>query len=75
MPEKLHLSHRSRFVILGGTPDELITLGEMKMRYVRKVLSLSNGNKSLAARILGIDRRTISHRVVEAETAVDATEE
>ena len=52
--------------IPGGTPDELITLGEMKMRYVRKVLSLSNGNKSLAARILGIDRRTISHRVVES---------
>ena len=75
LPEKLHLSHRSRFVIPGGTPDELITLGEMKMRYVRKVLSLSNGNKSLAARILGIDRRTISHRVVESPSAVEVSEE
>ena len=70
LPDKVHLAGSSRFVVAGGAPEELVTLGEMRHRYLRKVLAISNGNKSLAARILGIDRRTISSRMVSSEELV-----
>jgi len=71
LPDKLHRSQRSRFAIPGDPVEDLVTLGEMKSRYVRRVLALSNGNKSLAARILGIDRRTIAHCKADAPAAID----
>ena len=75
LPEKLHRSRGVQFAIPGGSPDELVTLGEMKVRYVRRVLSMSNGNKSMAARILGIDRRTIASCRATTATAIDEVEE
>jgi DNA-binding NtrC family response regulator len=40
---------------------DFVTLSEMKQRYLRAALASCGGNKSLTARTLGIDRRTISH--------------
>ncbi|MEO6771887.1 MAG: sigma-54 dependent transcriptional regulator [Kofleriaceae bacterium] len=45
------------------SPDELITIDEMTRRYVRKVLALVNGNKTHAAKVLGIDRRSLYRRL------------
>ncbi len=46
-------------------PDEvLLTLEEIKKRYVIRVLKKTNGNRSKAAQILGIDRKTL-FRMVE----------
>ena len=39
--------------------SELVTLAELERRYVRHALDLLGGNKSLAARVLGIDRRSV----------------
>jgi two-component system, NtrC family, response regulator AtoC len=39
----------------------LLPLLEMKRRYVRTVLAMSGGNKSLTGRLLDVDRRTITH--------------
>ncbi len=39
--------------------DDRPSLAEMERRYVRLILSETDGNKSRAAEILGIDRRTI----------------
>ena len=39
----------------------LLPLVEMKRRYVRTVLAMSGGNKSLTGRLLDVDRRTITH--------------
>ncbi|HEY1810939.1 MAG TPA: sigma-54 dependent transcriptional regulator [Kofleriaceae bacterium] len=47
--------------------SELVTLSEMKQRYLRVALASCGGNKSLAARTLGIDRRTISHLLATSE--------
>jgi two-component system response regulator HydG len=38
---------------------EIITLVELERRYVQRVLTLFNGNKSRTAQALGIDRRTL----------------
>jgi len=39
--------------------DELVPLKEMERRYIQKVLNYTNNNKTQAAAILGIDRKTI----------------
>ena len=48
-----------------GQPDELITLDEIERRYIRQVLVATSNNKSEAARILGIDRRSLYRRLHE----------
>ena len=47
------------------SPGELITLDEMERRYVRQVLNAVGGNKTHAARVLGIDRRSLYRRLEE----------
>ena len=44
-------------------PLEMITLAEMQRRYVREVLDATAGNKTRAARLLGIDRRSLYRRL------------
>ncbi len=36
------------------------TLDELSLRYLRRVIAHANGNKTKAAEMLGIDRRTVS---------------
>jgi DNA-binding NtrC family response regulator len=43
--------------------SELLTLAELERRYVRHVVAATGGNKSLAARILGVDRKTLAKRL------------
>jgi two-component system response regulator HydG len=43
--------------------DELLTLEELEQRYIRKVLRAVSDNKSQAAKILGLDRRTLYRRL------------
>jgi hypothetical protein len=45
LPEKLHLSCASRFVVPSAAREELVTLAEMQLRYMRKILDMSRGNK------------------------------
>jgi len=59
-------------VLSALSPDELITIDEMTQRYVRKVLAMSNGNKTHAAKVLGIDRRSLYRRLTGTEPASDA---
>ena len=57
-------AYRSTQVVIGGDdPRELVTLDEIERRYVRHVLNAVAGNKSLAARVLGIDRRTLYRKL------------
>jgi DNA-binding NtrC family response regulator len=63
LPDKVRNHKSSRLVIDAADPSELITLGEMEKRYVRRVLSACGGNKTQAARVLGIDRRSLYRRL------------
>jgi two-component system response regulator HydG len=71
LPDRLRRACGAAHAIPGGVPDDFVTLDEMKSRYMRRVLALTNGNKSRAARILGIDRRTISNHKIERVVASD----
>jgi two-component system response regulator HydG len=55
-------------VMTALSPDELITIDEMTQRYVRKVLAMANGNKTHAAKVLGIDRRSLYRRLTGADS-------
>ncbi|HEX3867323.1 MAG TPA: sigma-54 dependent transcriptional regulator [Kofleriaceae bacterium] len=54
-------------------PGDLITLEEQERRYVRNVLAAVNGNKTHAAKVLGIDRRSVYRRIDEDRETATAT--
>jgi len=62
LPEKIRL-HASTRLSEGDDPEQLPTLDEMERRYIRRVLSATEGNKTRAARVLGVDRRTLYRRI------------
>jgi two-component system response regulator HydG len=44
-------------------PVDLVTLAEVERRYIDHVLKAVDGNKSVAARVLGFDRRTLYRKL------------
>jgi DNA-binding NtrC family response regulator len=59
----------------GGEPGHLDaatagrwSLDELERHYIRAVLRQTGGNKAEAARILGVDRRTLYRKIAELET-------
>jgi DNA-binding NtrC family response regulator len=48
-------------------PDADMSLGELEQRYIRYVLEKTGGHKANAAKILGLDRRTLYRKVAELE--------
>ncbi len=46
-------------------PTELISLKEVEKRHIVRVLAALDGNRARAARILGIDRRSLYRRLYE----------
>ncbi|MDQ1347318.1 MAG: two-component system, NtrC family, response regulator AtoC, partial [Acidobacteriota bacterium] len=44
-----------------GAGPEALDLGAVERRHIERVLKLASGNRSAAARLLGVDRRTL-HR-------------
>jgi len=65
LPGKLQDQRANKLVIMTDSPTELTTLDEMERRYVRQVVAMVGGNKTRAARILGIDRRSLYRRLEE----------
>jgi DNA-binding NtrC family response regulator len=51
-----------------GLTDDLPTLDELSRRYAQQLLQHTGGNKSEAARILGVDRKTL-YKLLGAEPA------
>jgi len=63
LPAKIQSYQPTRLELAMGAPTEMITLDEMERRYVRQVLASVNNNKTHAARVLGIDRRSLYRRL------------
>ncbi|HRX85883.1 MAG TPA: sigma-54 dependent transcriptional regulator [Phycisphaerae bacterium] len=63
LPERIR-AYRSAELSLGGeNPGELATMEEVERRYIRHVLNAAAGNKTVAARILGFDRKTLYRKL------------
>jgi DNA-binding NtrC family response regulator len=63
LPAKLHEKRRPHLPLSTSSADELITIEEMERRYVRHVINAVGGNKSRAAKVLGMDRRSLYRRL------------
>jgi ActR/RegA family two-component response regulator len=61
----------SRISLTADAPGGLLTMEEMKRHYIRRVLHAVAGNKSHAARVLGLDRRSL-YRQLAASHALAA---
>ncbi len=63
LPEKIRHYHRSQVFIGGDDPGEFVPMEEVERRYINHVLDAVGGNKTLAARILGFDRKTLYRKL------------
>ena len=68
LPTKVRDHQGTRIIIESTNPAELMTLEELESRYVRTVLAACTGNKTKAAKILGIGRRSL-YRMLEEPDA------
>jgi DNA-binding NtrC family response regulator len=73
LPEKVRNYQSSHMVIGGDDPEELPTLDEVERRYIERVLKASGGNKTQAARVLGLDRRTLYRKLDRYEKSDQET--
>jgi two-component system response regulator HydG len=63
LPEKVRNYHSSPLVIDGSDPAELVSLEEVERKYILHVLNSVQGNRTLAARSLGLDRKTLYRKL------------
>lgn len=63
LPEKIRAYRKSHLRFDSDNPTELISMEEVERRYIRHVLEAVRSNKTLAARILGFDRRTLYRKL------------
>jgi DNA-binding NtrC family response regulator len=74
LPETVRAYKRSHVLIAGDDPSELVPLSEVERRYVLRVLEAVGGNKTSAAQILGVTRKTL-YRKLEEYGSVEAPKE
>jgi two-component system response regulator HydG len=63
LPEKIRDYKTARISIESNDPAELLPMEEVERRYILKVLEAVGGNKTLAAQVLGFDRRTLYRKL------------
>ena len=63
LPEKIRQHRRSHVLIASDDPSELVPLEEVERRYILRVMEAVSDNKRLAARILGVDRKTLYRKL------------
>jgi DNA-binding NtrC family response regulator len=63
LPEKIRAYNASHVLVSGSDPAELVSMEQVERRYILHVLEAVGGNKSLAARVLGLDRKTLYRKL------------
>jgi two-component system response regulator HydG len=66
LPAKIRNYRPTEVFNLSEDPNELPSMKIVEERYIRKVLAAVSGNKTLAARVLGLDRRTLYRKLSRA---------
>ncbi len=67
LPEAIQRYESNKMVVGGDDPAELLTLDELERRYIRRVLAAVKGNKTQAAEVLGLARRTLYRKLEKME--------
>jgi two-component system, NtrC family, response regulator AtoC len=63
LPEKVQNSKRAPVVIASDEASDLVSMEEIERRYVLRVFEATGRNKSLAAKILGFNRKTLYRKL------------
>ena len=63
LPDRVREFKGSRIAIESSDPAELLPMEEIERRYILRVLEAVGGNKTLAAQVLGFDRRTLYRKL------------
>jgi two-component system response regulator HydG len=63
LPEKIRTWHRSHVLVAGDDPTELVPLEDVERRYILRVMESVGGNKTLAAQVLGVGRKTLYRKL------------
>ena len=63
LPPNVRTYSASQVVIAAGDPEELTTLEEVERRYILHVLQCLGDNRTLAAKTLGLDRKTLYRKL------------
>ncbi|NJK32788.1 MAG: sigma-54-dependent Fis family transcriptional regulator, partial [Deltaproteobacteria bacterium] len=63
LPERVRTHSRAQLVVGSDDPSELAELAEIERRYILHVMEVVGGNKSLAAKTLGLDRKTLYRKL------------
>lgn len=64
LPERIRDYSSKHVLVASDDPSELVSLEEVERRYLMRVVDACRGNKSQAARILGIGRKTLYRRLM-----------
>ena len=70
LPERIREFKTSRITIESNDPAELLPMEEVERRYILRVLEAVGGNKTLAAQVLGFDRRTLYRKLERCRDSV-----
>jgi two-component system response regulator AtoC len=73
LPEKIRHYKMARIDLETNDPAELLPMDEVERRYIAKVLEAAGGNKTLAAQVLGFDRRTLYRKLERERDAIGST--
>jgi two-component system response regulator HydG len=63
LPERVRAHRPEELVLAGQNPAELVPLEEVERRYILHVVEAVGGNRTLAARVLGLDRKTLYRKL------------
>jgi len=64
LPERIREHRASHVVLASADPSELAPMEVVERRYVERVVEAVAGNRTLAARILGFDRKTLYRKLM-----------
>ncbi len=59
LPDKIQAFVSQHVLVAGDDPSELVSLEEVERRYILRVIDTVSGNRSRAAEILKVDRKTL----------------
>jgi len=75
LPERIRAYRKTDLLIGAEDPSELARLEDVERRYILHVLKSVGGNRTQAARILGLDRKTLYRRLRQYERSERARTE
>jgi two-component system response regulator HydG len=64
LPEKIRMQPTRRSTMSGNDVPEMLTLEEIERRHVLRVLEACEGNRTDAAKVLDLDRKTLYRKLL-----------